>query len=114
MIIPPHSLRLTAVEDDNRDLDMVARNNGNKKVTFKFEVKGPDGVKARVKSPFSDANEFQNECTFEATVEPNRQKPLTFGLVYNGDEMREDTVVAQISDGKSTVRRVFDVILFEN
>lgn len=67
MIIPPNSIRLTVVEDDNRDLDMVARDNGNKKVTFNFEVK-VRWCQGRAKSQFSDTNEPQNECTFEATV----------------------------------------------
>lgn len=64
MIIPPHSLHLTAIEE----------------VRFSFKLKGSNGVKKRVKSPFSDSNELQNERDFEVSVEPNRQKSLTFGL----------------------------------
>lgn len=113
LIIPPHSLWLTAVEEDNRNIRMVARNKSDEDVTFTFSVIGPEGVEVRC---IEDDSAFSSErCTYEVTVEPEHQSPAEFFLIYTDDVHREDAnVVGKITDGSRTLRREFETKLFEN
>jgi len=112
VVIPPHSLWLTAVEEDNRDLNFTLKNHGDNEVKFNLEVETPSNFVTHCTNTGEKSEDCVNQFNF--TVNPNRQKPVTFAFQYLGNDHRQDTLEVRILSDKKETKRCFDIVLFEN
>lgn len=112
IIIPPHSLWITSVEEDNRNLDLILRNNGTGEVNFEVKVETPENFEIRC---INDMDEISStEMTKEFRIPSERQDHISFGFRYLGNDHREDVLKVTVSDGVRETSRTYDIVLFEN
>lgn len=112
VVIPPHSLWLTSIEEDNRNIDFVLKNHDDESVNFDVKIETPSNIITRCINTDEEFNTPINELNF--TVNPEKQKVVTLSFRYVGTDHREDTLKIYVSEGSNKTNREFDIVLFEN